>query len=148
MGCIYSAQGFEHDYIGVIIDNDLCMDKTTGKLSADIIATKDPMLKRSIDNFERHVKNIYRTLLTRGMKGCYVYFADSAVTISNYEARYYFTIKVCSVFSGVNLASSSKSLFLKISRVDCFLISPARSTICRVNIIPSIAIFPAYFSVQ
>lgn len=78
MGCIYTAQGFEFDYIGVIIDNDLCMDKTTGKLSTDIIATKDPMLKRSIDNFERHVKNICRTLITRGMKGCYVYFADSA----------------------------------------------------------------------
>jgi DUF2075 family protein len=76
VGCIYTAQGFEFDYIGVIIGNDLCVDKTSGKLSADITATKDPMLKRNIDNFEKHVKNIYRTLLTRGMKGCYVYFTD------------------------------------------------------------------------
>ncbi len=45
------------------------VDNTSGKLSADITATKDPMLKRSTDNFEKHVKNIYRTLLTRGMKG-------------------------------------------------------------------------------
>jgi len=36
------------------------------------------MLKRSIDNFEKHVKNINWRLLTRGMKACYVYFADSA----------------------------------------------------------------------
>jgi DUF2075 family protein len=76
VGCIYTAQGFEFDYIGVIIGNDLCVDKTSGKLSADITATKDPMLKRSKENFERHVKNIYRTLLTRGMKGCCVYFTD------------------------------------------------------------------------
>jgi DUF2075 family protein len=76
VGCIYSTQGFEFDYTVVIIGNDLCVDKTTGKLSANITATKDPMLKRSIDNFEKHVKNIYRTLLTRGMKGCYVYFTD------------------------------------------------------------------------
>jgi DUF2075 family protein len=76
VGCIYTAQGFEFDYVGVIIGNDLCVDKTTGKLSADINATKDPMLKRSADSFEKHVKNIYRTLLTRGMKGCYVYFTD------------------------------------------------------------------------
>ncbi|MBN1186631.1 MAG: DUF2075 domain-containing protein, partial [Bacteroidales bacterium] len=76
VGCIYTAQGFEFDYIGVIIGNDLCVDKTAGKLSADITATKDPMLKRSTDNFEKHVKNIYRTLLTRGMKGCYVYLTD------------------------------------------------------------------------
>ena len=74
VGCIYTAQGL--DYIGVIIGNDLCVDNTSGKLSSDITATKDPMLKRSIDNFEKHVKNIYRTLLTRGMKGCYVFFTD------------------------------------------------------------------------
>ncbi|MCU0456625.1 MAG: DUF2075 domain-containing protein [Bacteroidales bacterium] len=36
------------------------------------------MLKRSTDSFEKHVKNIYRTLLTRGMKGCYVYFTDKS----------------------------------------------------------------------
>jgi hypothetical protein len=76
VGCIYTAQGFEFDYIGVIIGNDLCVDKNTGKISAYITATKDPMLKRSPENFEKHVKNIYRTLLTRGMKGCYVYFKD------------------------------------------------------------------------
>jgi uncharacterized protein len=76
VGCIYTAQGFEFDYIGVIIGNDLCVDMITGKICADISATKDPMLKRSPENFEKHVKNIYRTLLTRGMKGCYVYFMD------------------------------------------------------------------------
>jgi uncharacterized protein len=52
------------------------VDVTSGKISADITATKYPMLRRSIDNFEKHVKNICRTLLTRGMKGCYVYFTD------------------------------------------------------------------------
>ena len=70
------APGFEFDYVGVIIGNDLCVDSRTGKISADISATKDPMLRRSSENFEKHVKNIYRTLLTRGMKGCYVYFTD------------------------------------------------------------------------
>jgi uncharacterized protein len=76
VGCIYTAQGFEFDYVGVIIGNDLCVDPLTGKLTADITATRDPMLKRSPESFEKHVKNIYRTLLTRGMKGCYVYFTD------------------------------------------------------------------------
>jgi hypothetical protein len=76
VGCIYTAQGFEFDYVGVIIGNDLCIDRLTGRISADISATKDPMLRRSPENFEKHVKNIYRTLLTRGMKGCYVYFTD------------------------------------------------------------------------
>lgn len=76
VGCIYTAQGFEFDYVGVIIGNDLCYDKSTGSLTADITATHDPTLRRGSDKFEHHVKNIYRTLLSRGMKGCYVYFTD------------------------------------------------------------------------
>lgn len=76
VGCIYTAQGFEFDYTGVIIGNDLCVDKVTGKICADISVIKDPMLKRSPENFEKHVKNIYRTLMTRRMKGCYVYFTE------------------------------------------------------------------------
>jgi DUF2075 family protein len=76
VGCIYTAQGFEFDYVGVIIGDDLCVDKSANRLYADITATKDPTLKRNKENFEHHVKNIYRTLLTRGMKGCYVYFTN------------------------------------------------------------------------
>jgi phage repressor protein C with HTH and peptisase S24 domain len=76
VGCIYTAQGFEFDYVGVIIGDDLCFDPATNKLRADIDATEDPTLRSNKENFELHVKNIYRTLLTRGMRGCYVYFCN------------------------------------------------------------------------
>lgn len=76
VGCIYTAQGFEFDYIGVIIGNDLRYDPLSDSLTGDISASKDPMLKRDVQTFDMHVKNIYRTLLTRGMKGCYVFFTD------------------------------------------------------------------------
>jgi DUF2075 family protein len=76
VGCIYTAQGFEFDYVGVIIGDDLCYSESTDKLVAEISATKDPTLKKGKANFEHHVKNIYRTLLSRGMKGCYVYFTN------------------------------------------------------------------------
>ena len=76
VGCIYTAQGFEFDYVGVIIGNDLRYDPHSDSLTGDITASKDPMLKRDVQTFDIHVKNIYRTLLTRGMKGCYVYFTD------------------------------------------------------------------------
>ena len=76
VGCIYTAQGFEYDYIGVIIGDDLCFDPAKGALAGDINKTKDPTLRKSKQNFEHHVKNIYRTLLTRGMRGCYVYFTN------------------------------------------------------------------------
>jgi uncharacterized protein len=76
VGCIYTAQGFEFDYIGVIVGDDLLYDDITDHLRGNIAATKDPKLRQHADNFEAHVKNIYRTLLTRGMKGCFVYFTN------------------------------------------------------------------------
>jgi len=79
VGCIYTAQGFEFDYIGVIVGKDLRYDKDTGVLYTDITATKDPTLKRSKEGFDDYVRNIYRVLMSRGMKGCYVYFCDNDV---------------------------------------------------------------------
>jgi uncharacterized protein len=76
VGCIYTAQGFEFDYIGVIIGPDLKYNKEQNSLFGDMSATKDPTLRRDPSNFETYMKNIYRVLLTRGMRGCYVYFVD------------------------------------------------------------------------
>ncbi|MBT4111132.1 DUF2075 domain-containing protein [Candidatus Woesearchaeota archaeon] len=79
VGCIYTAQGFEFDYIGVIVGPDLKYDKENDCLIGDRESTKDPMLKRGKEKFDEHVKNIYRVLMSRGMKGCYVYFVDKEV---------------------------------------------------------------------
>lgn len=81
IGCIYTAQGFEFDYIGVIVGPDLKYDSKTDRLISDIKGTKDPMLKKAKDKvkFDEYVKNIYRVLMSRGMKGCYVYFVDKEV---------------------------------------------------------------------
>lgn len=87
VGCIYTAQGFEFDYVGVIIGDDLKFDGDKDRLVGDMSATKDPTLRKSRENFELHVKNIYRTLLTRGMRGCYVYF-------TNKETEKYFQSRI------------------------------------------------------
>jgi uncharacterized protein len=76
IGCIYTAQGFEFDYIGVIVGPDLKYDKEKECLVGDITATRDPILKRGTLRFDEYVKNIYRVLMSRGLKGCYVYFMD------------------------------------------------------------------------
>ena len=76
IGCIYTAQGFEFDYIGVIIGDDLIYNKNYNTLAGNINATHDPTLKKNPSTFDTHVKNIYRTLLSRGMLGCYVYFTN------------------------------------------------------------------------
>ena len=83
VGCIYTAQGFEFDYIGVIVGKDLKYSKINDCLITDQSATEDKTLKRA--GFDEYVRNIYRVLMSRGMKGCYVYFCDKEV--ENYFKR-------------------------------------------------------------
>jgi len=78
VGCIYTAQGFEFDYIGVIIGPDLYLDDN-GKIAVNTKAVKDPVLLRGGD-IEKFVRNIYRVLMTRGMKGCFVYCCDKKLS--------------------------------------------------------------------
>lgn len=77
VGCIYTAQGFEFDYVGVIIGSDLVYRPGAGWVG-DKENSHDSMVKRAGDRFVELVKNTYRVLLTRGMKGCYVCFLDKA----------------------------------------------------------------------
>lgn len=80
VGCIYTAQGFEFTYAGVIIGPDLKYDKTIGKVVTDKNACKDPVLKRNVKEanmtYDDYVRNIYRVLMSRGMKGCFLYICD------------------------------------------------------------------------
>ena len=76
VGCIYTAQGFEFDYAGVIFGLDLKYDPDNSEWVGDKAVSHDTVVKRSKDQFVDLVKNTYRVLLSRGMKGCYVYFMD------------------------------------------------------------------------
>ncbi len=73
VGCIYSAQGFEFDYCGVIIGPDLL--RRGDEWMTDKAASCDTVVKRSKDML-REVLNTYRVLLSRGMKGTLVYVSD------------------------------------------------------------------------
>ncbi|MFA7552518.1 MAG: DNA/RNA helicase domain-containing protein [Bacteroidales bacterium] len=90
VGCIHTCQGLELDYVGVIIGPDIRFEN--GRVVTDV--TKRSSMDRSISGIktmlredpqealqlaERIIKNTYRTLLTRGMKGCYVYCCDQAL---------------------------------------------------------------------
>lgn len=79
VGCIYTAQGFEYDYAGVIIGPDLVW--RGDRWVADRSATKDPALQRrnqlTDQEFDALVRNVYKVLLTRGMRGVFMYSTDS-----------------------------------------------------------------------
>jgi DUF2075 family protein len=79
IGCVYTAQGFEFDYIGVIFGRDLVYDPEAATWVGQPSASRDHVVKtRSGARFTDNVKNAYRVLMTRGMQGCYVYFEDPA----------------------------------------------------------------------
>ena len=87
IGCIHTSQGLELDYIGVIIGDDLRYEN--GEIITDVTQRaktdqsvrgwkkgmrEDPeAIQKKVDEI---IRNTYRTLLTRGMKGCYVYCTD------------------------------------------------------------------------
>lgn len=93
IGCIHTSQGLELDYIGVIIGDDLRFEN--GEVITDV--TKRAKTDQSVKGWKKGMKenpietkkkvddiirNTYRTLLTRGMKGCYIYCIDK--NLSNY----------------------------------------------------------------
>jgi DUF2075 family protein len=87
IGCIHTCQGLEVDYIGVIIGDDLIVRNgqvitnpyKRSKNDSSILGYKKLLLQNPIDGakmLDVIIKNTYRTLMTRGMKGCYVFCTD------------------------------------------------------------------------
>jgi hypothetical protein len=86
-GCIHTCQGLEVDYIWVIVWDDLVIRDWKVVTNHKNRASTDQSLKWLKKIIERNpeygyeeadkiIKNTYRTLMTRGMKWCYVYFVD------------------------------------------------------------------------
>jgi uncharacterized protein len=75
VGCVYTAQGFEYDYSGVILGPDLVW--RGDRFVARPEFSYDTQVKRgSADEFDGAVRNTYKVLLTRGMLGTMVYSTD------------------------------------------------------------------------
>lgn len=92
-GCIHTCQGLEFDYVGVIIGDDMRYED--GKIITDFFkrANTDQSIKglkgmykknqqQALDLADEIIKNTYRTLMTRGQKGCYIYCTNKK--LSNY----------------------------------------------------------------
>lgn len=80
VGCIYTAQGFEYDFAGVIIGPDLVW--RDGQWVVLRSGSKDPAFRSratvSDEDVDRLVRNVYKVLLTRGITGVAIYSTDSA----------------------------------------------------------------------
>lgn len=102
VGCIHTCQGLELDYVGVIIGPDLVV--RDGKVITD--AAQRSSMDASIKGYkklakerpaeaatiaDRIIKNTYRTLMSRGMKGCYIYCTDAETNRYFMDALWSFT---------------------------------------------------------
>ncbi|MCR5835267.1 MAG: DUF2075 domain-containing protein [Lachnospiraceae bacterium] len=87
IGCIHTSQGLEFDYVGVIIGDDMRFEDDHIVTDFTKRAKTDQSLKGikklykenpefALKEADEIIKNTYRTLMTRGMKGCYVYCTD------------------------------------------------------------------------
>ncbi|MBD9436443.1 DUF2075 domain-containing protein [Pseudoxanthomonas sp. PXM03] len=89
VGCIHTCQGLELDYVGVIIGRDLTITDGTlvrnasrrSKQDRSVFGHKtklksDPTIQHKL---EAIISNTYKTLLSRGLKGCYVYCVDPSL---------------------------------------------------------------------
>jgi DUF2075 family protein len=86
VGCIHTCQGLELDYVGIIIGPDLVFIDDAVQTAPLARSSQDKTLRgyrgrwrtdpAMCERADRIVRNTYRTLMTRGMLGCYVYCCD------------------------------------------------------------------------
>lgn len=80
IGCIHTVQGMEFDYVGVFIGRDLYYDGKKVCTNRDAISKDDNSSgirkTRDLSLADKLIRNTYKVLLTRGLKGCYVYCED------------------------------------------------------------------------
>lgn len=87
VGCIHTCQGLDLDYVGVIIGKDFVIRGDEIVTDANNRASSDQSIKglkslmksnpiKAKASADMIIKNTYKTLMTRGMKGCYIYCTD------------------------------------------------------------------------
>ena len=85
VGCIHTCQGMEFDYVGVFIGKDLYYDKEHVKTNRNAISKDDGSsgirLRTTTDEeADKLIRRTYKVLLTRGLKGCYIYCEDDKLS--------------------------------------------------------------------
>jgi DUF2075 family protein len=100
IGCIHTSQGLDLEYVGVIIGPDFIVRNNKVITQPNERARSDKSLNGYKKDLKNHVegteekadkiiRNTYRALMTRGMRGCYIYCTDK-------ETREYFRVRISS----------------------------------------------------
>ncbi len=79
LGCIFTAQGFELDYVGVILGDDIRYDEVQDRL-VGVLGHNHAVKSSKPEEYTKHILNAYRVLMSRGRRGCYIYSIDPRVS--------------------------------------------------------------------
>ena len=84
IGCIHTCQGMEFDYVGVFIGKDLYFKDGHVQTNRNAISKDDKtsgirLKSTSNEEADKLIRRTYKVLLTRGIKGCYIYCEDEAL---------------------------------------------------------------------
>ncbi|OON85368.1 hypothetical protein BXO88_12700 [Oribacterium sp. C9] len=88
VGCIHSIQGYDLNYAFVILGRDIGYDKENGKIiiRPDQYFDSNGKKTATYEELLEYIKNIYYVLMTRGIKGTYLYVCDE--DLRNYLSEY------------------------------------------------------------
>ena len=81
IGCIHSTQGFDLNYVGVIFGREIDYISKTNEIDIkqDLFFDRNVKAGTKPDELKAYILNTYRVLLTRGIKGCYVYACNEGM---------------------------------------------------------------------
>ena len=92
---MHTVQGYDLNYVGVIIGKDLSYNKEKNKIEVHTNELKDTNVKRGTDEktVQEYIINTYKVLLSRGIRGCFIYACDDNMQeylnkyIENYKEK-------------------------------------------------------------
>lgn len=88
IGCVHTTQGYDLNYVAVILGREIDYDEESGSIVIDRNKFYDKKVKTGVDDdtLKQYIINSYKVMLTRGIKGCYVYACNPR--LQNYLKRF------------------------------------------------------------
>ena len=88
IGCVHTTQGYDLNYVAVIFGKEIDYDEQSQTVTIDRSKFYDTKVKSGVDDstLKKYIVNSYKVMMTRGIKGCYVYACNQGM--QNYLKRF------------------------------------------------------------
>ena len=88
IGCIHTLQGYDLNYVGVILGEEIDYNPSTNKIEINLNKFYDKYVKQNVDTktVEKFIINSYKVIMSRGIKGCYIYACNK--NMHDYLSRF------------------------------------------------------------